>query len=760
MRSLITAGRKRKMMELENISDSGAIPASRVKNPVDAADMVRTMIRADEQRSAVRAKVKGLVDGNAPYNPSDLRKNGQSFRTNVNWREAETFLGMACSAFYDVFSEVPHFATIKVEHGDPDDSSEYSRIITEEFDKLQRDDHDFDYLMQLSQHEMVLYGTGPILFEDSLDWRCRPIKSGNLLVPDGSKSNVSDFEVAVVRNNYAVHELYSFIRKEEAAVNAGWNLKEAKRAIADAAPAGENGNKADWEYYQQQIRNNDLAFSSKCDTVPVAHIFYREHPTDEYPEGAISHCMIAEGSAEPQFLFRKQNRYEGWEQCLHVFFYDKGDGNYHACKGLGVKMYSPLELKNRLRCTLVDAAIARSAIHFKADSPNDLNKASFVQMGPYSLTPSGFNVVQTTSAGVLDAPMAVQADLEGVLQSNLSQYRQNLEKGGNPRTATEIDAIVSQQSTLGKTQLNRYYRQLDSFFKERYRRASNPDLTEDMAGGVSAIKFQKACIDRGVPRAALTKIISVAATRTTGQGSAMERRAISNQLMNVLPMLPETGRTRVIEDHIASLAGHHNVKRYYPTPEEDIDQQEQQQEAVKENILLKQGMQIPVAGGDMHAVHLEVHLAAGQEIAQIAGQADPSELGQYLSLMVQHCAAHLMEIEKDATRKSLVDEYSAILKELQSIADQLMQEAQRAAEAEQQAMAEQQQAMAEMQAIQGGMDPKDQLAQARFERDEARRDAKTENDISRKERKMATDIAIKDAKSATDLANKDLKQNL
>lgn len=743
------------MMELKNISESGAAPETRIASASDARDMVMSMIRADEKRSSNRAKVKGLVDGNAPYNPGDLRKNGQSFRTNVNWREAETFLGMACSAFYDVFSEVPQFASVKVELGDPDDSAEYSRIITEEFDKLQRQDANFDYLMQLSQHEMVLYGTGPILFEDGTDWRCRPIKSGNLLVPDGSKSNVNELAVAVVRNNYEVHELYSFIRKEEAAMKVGWNLAEARRAISDAAPAGDNGNKADWEFYQQQIRNNDLAFSAKCATVPVAHVFYREIPTDEFPDGAISHCMIVEGSAEPAFLFRKTNRYDNWSQCLHVFFYDKADGNYHACKGLGVKMYSALELKNRLRCALVDAAIARSAIHFKPNSPNDLNKTSVVQMGPYSITPAGFDVVQTNSAGVLDAPMAVQADLEGVLQSNLSQYRQNLEKHGNPRTATEIDAIVSQQSTLGKTQLNRYYMQLDSFFAERYRRASNPGLSEDMAGGKSALAFQKACIDRGVPKAALTKVISVTATRTTGQGSAMERRAISNQLMNVLPMLPETGRKRVIEDHIASLAGHHNVKRYYPAPENDLDQQEQQQEAVIENISLKQGMQIPISSGDMHAVHLEVHLAAGTEVAQIAGQADPAEIGPYLSLIVQHCAAHLHEIDKDSTRKSLVGEYSEVLKQLSQAAEQINNEAQRLAEQQQQAMAEQQQAAAQMEAMAMGADPKDQLAQLRFERDEARRDAKTQNDIDRKERKLEQDLAIKDAKTAQKMINDD-----
>lgn len=726
------------MNGLKNISESGNVPDVRMGDAPSVQDLVMEMIRADEKRASVRAKVKGLVDGNAPYNPADLRKNGQSFRTNCNFREAEAFLGMACSAFYDVFSEVPTFASVKVEHGDPDDSAEYSRIITEEFDKLQHKDENFDYLMQLSQHEMVLYGTGPIIFEDNTNWKCRPIKSGNLLVPDGSKSNVNELSIAVVRNNYEVHELYGFIRKEEAASKVGWNISEAKRAIVDAAPAGENGNKADWEYYQQQIRNNDLAFSAKCKTIPVAHVFYREFPSEDYPEGAITHCMIAEGSADPKFLFRKINRYKTWSECLHVFFYDKADGNYHAVKGLGVKMYGPLELKNRLRCTLVDAAIARSAIHFKPSSPNDLNKTSVVQMGPYSITPPGFDVVQTTSAGVLDAPMAVQADLEGVLQSGLSQYRQNLEKAGNPRTATEIDAIVSQQSTLGKTQLNRYYTQLDSFFAERYRRASNAELTPDMPGGASAIEFQKACMERGVPKAALGKIVSVQATRTTGHGSAMERRAISNQLMNVLNMLPETGRSRVIEDHIASLAGHHNVARYYPKPEDDLNQQEQQQEAVIENISLKQGMQIPVSSGDMHAVHLEVHLSAGMEIAKLAGQADPSELGPYLQLLVQHSAGHLHEVERDGTRKGLVKEYSGLLKQLTQAAQAMIAEAEKMAEEQMEQQREQQ--MAQQQMAAG--DPKDQMAQIAFQNEEARKDARTQSDMARKDRKAEHDMAV------------------
>ena len=57
----------------------------------------------------------------------------------MNFREGESFLNMGMSAFFDVFVEVPTYATVRIKHGDANDSEKYSRIITEEFDRLQKD---------------------------------------------------------------------------------------------------------------------------------------------------------------------------------------------------------------------------------------------------------------------------------------------------------------------------------------------------------------------------------------------------------------------------------------------------------------------------------------------------------------------------------------------------------------------------------------------------------------------------------------------
>ena len=735
-------------INLENISEDG-VPESRLNDAASVQSMVKSMIRADDRRSKVRAKVKGLVDANAPYSSPELTRTGQSFRTNVNFREGESFLNMGMSAFFDVFAEVPTYATVRIKHGDANDSEKYSRIITEEFDRLQKKDGSFDYMMQLSQHEMVLYGTGPMVFEDGTDWRCQPMKSADLLVPEGTKSNTEDWEMCVVRSQYRAHELYKFIRNEKAAAKAGWTVDAARKAIMSAYPDTLSSNHT-WEKAQQELRNNDLSYSSKCDVVQVAHVFYREFPTDENPEGAISHCIIDERGENKEFLFRKVNRFASWSEVVHPMYYDKGDGQHHSVKGMGVKMFSALELKNRLKCSLVDAAMARTAIHLQPNSPNDLNRMNVIQMGPYSVIPSGYNVTQTNSAGVLDAPLAVERELEGLMQANLSQYRQRLEKQGNPRTATEIEALMAQQSVLGKTQLNRYYAQLDILFAERYRRAINPNLTKDMAGAAEAMDFQKRCVERGCPKECFDKIEFVQSTRTAGRGSAMERRAISNALMNVIGMLPEGGRKKVIEDHVASLAGYHSLGRYYPMPEEDVDTQEQQQEAARENALFKTGAVIPIAGGDNHAVHTEVHLQAAGEAVQAAqqGAGDLAEIAAYTQQIIDHVIGHLQELEQDPTRKELVDIYAAQLKEIEKVADQMMEAVAQQQEQEMAQQQEQQAAMAEMQQLQNGGDIKDQIAVMKVERDEARRDMKLQNDLQRKTAKTEQDMALKDAKTA------------
>ena len=719
-------------LPLDNIDEAGTPPKARLSSPEAVVDLVKMLTRSDEERNRVRSKVKGLIDGNPPYSASQLKRTGQAYRTNVNFREAEAFFSVALTAFYDIFSETPTYATIKTNTGNDAERVHYSRIITEEFDRLQKKDREFDYTMQLSQHEMVLFGSGPLTFESPTSWRARALKAGDLLLPEGTRSNPSDWEVAVVRRRYQAHELYGYIRDPQAAAKVGWDVEATRNSIIASGP--ESYRRHDnWEWHQQRIRNNDLHYSAQCSLINAAHVYVREYPQGDEAEGKISCYIVKEDGQE--FLYKYVGKYDSWEEILHPMYYDKGDGQHHSVKGLGVKMYPVIELKNRQKCHMVDVAATASSMQLQAETPEAMQKASVVQMGPYSILPSGYKIVQRQFSGIADAPMAVDRELENVMQSNLSQYRQRLDKaGGNPKTATEVQANVQQASVLGKTQIARYYQQLDRFFEERYRRASDKSVTDK-----EAVEFQKRVRDRGVPAEALNDVDYVQASRNYGQGSAFLRLQTINGLMQISGQLPESGRNALLRDYVAALAGQQQVGRYVVEPEQDVYAKDQMAEANIENAVMQTGNPVIITDSQNHLLHSQTHLAKGSEVAQAIQQGgNAAAAADFFGILIPHIEEHIGQLSADENRKQEVKMLSDQLGELAGFANEV---------ANQVAQEMQQQQEAQMQA-EAGPSADEQIKAAAMERDEARKDAALQAEIQRSDIKLKQELALADAKAA------------
>jgi hypothetical protein len=547
-----------------------------------------------------------------------------------------------------------------------------------------------------------------------------------------------------------VDDLFEKIQDEEAARAAGWNVDYVRQRIRAAMPEPyRSGVQYDWEFFQRQLRSNDITFSARSEVVLMCHIFYKEF------DGQISHVIIDERDSE-DFMYKKLRRFSRWEQVIHPMYYDRGDGEHHGVKGLGIKMLQAMELKNRLRCSMVDSAFARTQILFRPLNPNALSKTSVVQQGPYAILPPDYEVIQQNIAGVLDAPMAVNADLENVLQGNLSQYRQSLNKpSGNPRTATEVQAIVAQQSAIGKTQLSRYYNQLDSFFEERYNRASNPNLNPITKSDKDAIEFQRRCKERGVPVQAMMDIDYVEATRTVGQGSQFAKQQLLGTLLGLAGSLPEGGKINLLKDYIAAQVGQQMVDRYLPTQMQSARVQDQAALAVLEHSSLRQGNMPIVTDTQSHIIHIDTHLAAANEAAASLQQGgNPQEIVLFLQGIGQHVQQHLQRLSTDPSRRQQVDAYAQQLQMLSQTIEQLGQLIQEQA----QAMAQQQQAMA----IQQGVDPKTAVLNAEVQAKIARQNAEVMANIQRQNTKAMADLSRRNAKTTADIqrANATAESNL
>lgn len=345
------------------------VPSTRIQNALGTQNRVQQLAQADSSRSALRTRVKGLVDGNPPYKAVALKNAGRSHQCNVNWRTAESYLSQATGAFYDIFSETPTYATVSSGYGTPEDQVTYSKIITEKFHDLMLEDDTWDYCIQISQENMVLFATGPIWFNDPDDWRTEASATGELLVPERAKSNTSKWEEAGRLVSYLPHELYERIMHEKEAKETGWDVQAVKQAIINAHPDGQKGGvHSSWEWHQQGLKNHSFNYSAQSSTIECSSYFVKEFPNDEDNTGMITHVITLRSSGDSQkkgteYLYKRERRFGNWRQIVHPMYYaNDGGGFHHSVTGMGVKMYSAMEYENRLLCNLADKTFAPNRV--------------------------------------------------------------------------------------------------------------------------------------------------------------------------------------------------------------------------------------------------------------------------------------------------------------------------------------------------------------------------------------------------------------
>lgn len=529
----------------------------------------------------------------------------------------------------------------------------------------------------------------------------------------------------------------------------GWKIEETKKAIMEAHTFWQRGTQyQQWEWHQQQLKNNAFWYNSTSRYIQCVHYYYREFPKPGEDEGRITHTILInpednQTTIKDSYLFQRVGRFEHWNQIVHPMYYDNDGGGYHhSVTGLGQKMYSAMEYQNRLICNIADKAFAPKIL-FRPLTAADDQKMNIVQYAEYGKVPSGYEVVQTPVQSFMEEGVAFNRELTSLISSNLAQYRTALSReGGNPITAYEAQMRASDQSKLGRTQLNHYYNQLDWLYEEKFRRATNPKLNGFMPGGRDAVKFRNACLNRGVPMQALRKIKGVRASRTVGQGSQFMRQQTSQQILSISSMLPESGRMNAISDYIAALAGQSMVNRYAPKTEtpQAVDQLSM---ATLQIAAAKEGVSPVVGGSQNHYIYARAFLQAGVEALQSVQQgANPVEVVGFIQTIGPALIAHIAAMQSDPSRQAEAKEMLKQATQLEAMAKQLQAKVQQ----QQQAAARQQQ---QLQQRQAQMNSEQQLDAAEVKHKLAMSEAKTKAALEQKAAKNAQSMAIADAQSAS-----------
>lgn len=726
-------------IRLKTISKNGRPPETRLEGAYETSELVNALIEADGKRNSTDNKVKGMMDGNPPYSDAMLAEQNQSWRTNVNWRIGESFLNTALTTYWNLFDEGPTKATVVTHHGnDSAQREEWGNVITEEFERLNKDDRQLATTFRRSQHDMVLFRMGPMMWQDAFDYRARPIKCQNLLTLDKTPVSIDEWKMVVVRTNYTADELYGSVQNAKAATAKGWNVKHANKVLMDSYPTELYRNRTqDWSFYQQSIRNNDLHWSTQCESIPVAHVFCREFPKGGELEGRISHFAVVEGDPADEYLYKHVGRYENWRQVICPFYYDTGDGDHHSVKGMGNKMFGALDKINKLMGHECDLAFIGSGLNFQFRGAVDKEKMQLMTMGVVNFWDEGIQLLNTAFTGqLIQAPSQVRNEILNTVTANTAQYRQGLEREqGNPITARQVSYQAENQNLIGKSNLTYYFEQSDDFYTERYRRASNPNLTENVAGGREAIAFQRRCQKRGVPKEAMA-LTTVTATRTVGFGSADAKLQALMRMLARIQMYSETGQKRILQDITIADVGPTLMRRYIPESQANPTLDFQRSQAQDKVGLIKQGIPPLVTADQDPVVFAETYImAAAQAMESLQQGGNPAEVAAFVDLAGQSALQQMQRFANDPMRSQIYQELKQRLDELAKMNDQLMKQLQQQGEQQQQ----------------------DQQATQQFMSEEQRKNAKNEADISRKERKLQVDLSAKNAKTRQGLAVTDLQ---
>jgi AcrR family transcriptional regulator len=743
---------------LATIPETGPAPAQRIKTVSAARKLSDTLKTEDAIPAYTRKLVNGSVGGAQPFVnvPPDL-----AWIPNINWLEHAAQIVNGCVP-YDQLLNVDPYVDIQTPYL-PDDPKrdEWNGKIAKCFHRMVRRWPEWFDEYQGKNYEMRKHGIGPIMFEDYPNWRFRALDSGALKVPKDMPSHVSDrMPYCCIYTRERVHTLWKYIKDNGAAENAGWNVKEVRKAIMYAMK-GSNSMQS-WDYYERILIDQDLTASfSDGDVIPCVNMLVQEFSGKitrlMYPESAFTTPTNGDKPDEGGFLFSDIGKYDHYGQCVIVFFEELGHlRTWHSVKGLGQKGFKYHSAINQMLCRMLAGAEMATGLTLQLGDAKSKDAMNLVQRGLVTYIPPNVKVIQQAqSAGFLDGPITVTRVLGNRMdaalgQSNPRTLARDDGKGEMP-TATQVDQQVAKESTLSQGQIALHYPKLDAMFAEMFRRASMKGTTDE-----EAKRFQKECEEAGVPPEALKDCV-VTANRLSGYGSAQMRQLSDKQMLEsgAVAAMPAKGQQHFWRYYTGGVKGADKVDVFFPL-DEPVNRD--QIDAEMENGLIAQGKTPLLYGDDL--IHCQSHLQDASTVlgpveqAISQGQKDPQQVQsayQYLQIMGPHLEEHIARLKTNKFRTKEAKLFQDSLNQLVAFNSKLhgaLRDIQR-----QQSIAAQEQ----NQAVALGALDQAKVRSAQVE--DTIKTVKAQSDIERKNAKAANDARLKTITTAHMLRLKDVEKS-
>lgn len=629
-----------------------ALPTERRIKDAAAARSLWNKLRASSlSRREKWSQVQNQLDGAPPMLNTDLIAKGQSWRTNINFRDAASTLEQVMVSYWRLLHDTTNLAAVSYLEEDDPNAERWENIFQQNFNRFVDDwgaDYVRNYLLFSQNH--VAFGAGVAFWNDRYSPRWEALRVGEIEVPLRAKASVEKLSVVGIRQEMELETLWDLVRTppaREASRQRGWNPEQIEKILAlqllhaDAHTQALVG--SDTLEVQRLMRDNALGVTTGHDPLKLIHILIRDY------DGNVSRMIFCEGKEENnEFLFDDTEaavRPGRMNEVLAAVFFDAGNGDWYGTKGFGVKNFQIASTMNRLKSRAVDRTLL-DGLNFKDMSDGVREVIPITNHGPFNFLPKDIEQVQSypTGRSILETIEMLDAQAS----FNNARYRDQGKQIAQTGTATQANILANIQSQVDVANATLYLRQVArNIFFEQFRRLrlrDNPD--ED------ARNFRRRCIDDGgMPE----KVFYEGEIEVrTGSDPGAANLVLQGQKALEAMALPEANKRWMQEKYISATFGASAVKKAL-LPVDAASDIKSQRLALMENGDMGQGMPMPVDPQDNHAAHLPIHLQPLEVLVhnhEATGQLNPDALIA-LQFGVPHLAQHLDFLKQDKLQEPL-----------------------------------------------------------------------------------------------------------
>lgn len=626
-----------------------------ISNARQALQIAQKLAYNDIERDQRRARVLAAFNGASPYSDGDLVAKAQGYRYNVGFGLMEGSISRSVVPYNDLTINISDLTEIDANLPDAK-----IKTLQVEFGKIMDKWGRWPKFVTRLNQDLVLNGYNNALFPSDYDPFPTFVQQKHGFTDEGSPNDVQDLEVFVWRKSYMIHELYAKISEEDIAKKAGWNVENVKDALSQASPQSiwskDLTTSGQWTAVEQAIRAGSL-FASMVGAkmVDTYHVFAAEL------DGKITHYIVldtvisendqgAKANGDGPELFKKEKRFNSFQDILVYFDMETGDGTWHGSKGVGQRVFNTHKANDKMMNSALDTSFTGGLTMLNVGDQVQQEELTLTVVGPYAVLPNGVTVQPQPLPNLAGSFFQMQALLANTLETRVGdvvpQGQSTVNQGNETATAAKLKA--GRQELITRGNLKRYIdpiSQVMSIIVRRLLKANSPNAY--------AKEFQAELKKNGITEDDMKEIRGA---RNTGKIDDILGNTAANTQVIFAEFRgdPDIDQEKLKNRRIASVLDADAADELIITDKDQTKQIEAARQQEIELTTIMTGKKVPVSPRDNHQIHIEFLLQdVGSKVQAQAQNFNPDQIPT-LKLEVEHAVEHMNYLASDKSKKQIV----------------------------------------------------------------------------------------------------------